>query len=99
MRELPDIRNTGQSCRHLRFLERASELTHSPLGVCADIEMLQQRLTGRSRSRPPGQHNEATGEDPRILRIAAAIDRKIARDEIKRMRAAKDEIASNEKNA
>jgi hypothetical protein len=40
MRKLPDLRNTGQSRGHLRFLERASELIHAPLVVRADIEML-----------------------------------------------------------
>jgi hypothetical protein len=42
---------------------------------------------------------QAKVEDPRILRIAAAIGRKMARDEIKRIRAAKDDIAPDGKNA
>lgn len=54
MRKLPDLRNTGQSCRHLRFLERASELTRN----FRHLKMLQQRLTGGHSEPSPLLENE-----------------------------------------
>jgi hypothetical protein len=56
--------------------------------------MEQEKRPEDGAAQPANDNGKDTGKsiDPRILRIAEAIGRKLARDHIKRMRAANDDV-------